>query len=518
MTTIRVPLELIEESPFQTRTDYGNMTEFETGIFEMRETLPDTSGLIHVPPARLLNAAGDVVDLSMIAEFPANDQGRDDFGAAIATYLQKAPGARVQLAAGHRRCRAFKALALRDAAFETFPVDLRALSDDAMADIAQQENAKRKDLSPIEEAQFYELVIAERGWTQAQIGARWGLTQSAVSNKLRLLKLPREIQSLIRQGAITERHGRALLRLVGIEDEDRYDIYLALLGNSYTGYCTVAELETRVDQRIEDYTYSLSDAEWSDDYTVDGEPMCHDACPSRVQVGREWRCNHFRCYHAKKKAWLYHEVGPAKARAFYETRGSDAGWQFRKTSLLGIPCVGCDRTARHFPKAAEWLVLTSAAIICPECAQRAGLEASPPSVVAEPAGQVSRQAPPRCGPAWVGNGGNGNGGHGNGHDPDRHAESEDDVAGAPAAYTVEHAQAALYTRRPATPAPASKIYITIQPGDGDFLSRYVDIEAQYVTGGRYVRRACELHQLGDVLADVMRDHFGEQAEVAYAYG
>ena len=79
--------------------------------------------------------------------------------------------------------------------------------------IALVENLQRQDLDFYEEAQGIAQLIQNHGMTQQQAAQSLGKTQSAVANKLRLLKLPLEAVDLLRQNQMTERHARALLRL-----------------------------------------------------------------------------------------------------------------------------------------------------------------------------------------------------------------------------------------------------------------------------------------------------------------
>lgn len=200
----RVPLEKIIDNPFQTRAIYGDVGELAMSIFKMKSARPETGGLIQVPPARIV-LDGRVLD-------------PEEYGGVIPCLLDE-PEAWVELAAGHRRVRAFRYLFnVHGDDYATFPVDVQVLDDQAMADIAWEENAKRKDLTAIEEAEaLLQRAIETFGWTQAEVGARWGLSQGAVANKLRLLKLPAEAQAAIRSGVITERHGRVLLQAMRTE-------------------------------------------------------------------------------------------------------------------------------------------------------------------------------------------------------------------------------------------------------------------------------------------------------------
>jgi len=197
---VRVPLERICDNPFQTRSDYGDVAELVESLLNMQAARPETSGLLHVPPGRVV-LDGQVLNSA-------------EYGGLLPC-LGDEPQAVVELAAGHRRLRAFRQLAADQQEYTTFPVDVSPLGDQAMADVAWEENAKRKDLSPIEEAEALQRAMTRFSWTQAEVGRRWGLSQSAVANKLRLLGLPHDAQAAIRAGQLSERHGRALLAAAG---------------------------------------------------------------------------------------------------------------------------------------------------------------------------------------------------------------------------------------------------------------------------------------------------------------
>lgn len=203
----RAPLERIVDNPYQTRTVYGDVAELAESILKMKGARPETSGLIQVPPARIV--VPDGWDGWKILDPEA-------YG-GVSHCLGDEPEARVELAAGHRRLRAFHHLCngSGEGDYTTFPVEVQVLDDQAMADIAWEENSKRKDLTAIEEAEALRRAIDHFGWTQAEVGKRWGLSQPAVSNKLRLLQLPEEAQAAIRAGAISEKHGRTLLSALG---------------------------------------------------------------------------------------------------------------------------------------------------------------------------------------------------------------------------------------------------------------------------------------------------------------
>lgn len=128
----------------------------------------------------------------------------------ISPVLVRKVNDRFQLIAGERRLMAFKILG------ETcIPALLEEADDRRSAALAIIENMQRQDLTFYEEAQAITMLIKTQELTQQQAAERLGLSQSAVANKLRLLRLPkRQVDRLIAAG-LTERHARALLPLCG---------------------------------------------------------------------------------------------------------------------------------------------------------------------------------------------------------------------------------------------------------------------------------------------------------------
>jgi len=113
-----------------------------------------------------------------------------------------------QIVHGERRFRACKLLG-----FKKIRAEIRNLTDKEALEIQLVENIQREDINPIEEAEAYARLIKEFGYTHQEIARKIAKTREYVTNKLRLLKLPSEIQNEIRKGNITESHGRLLLSL-----------------------------------------------------------------------------------------------------------------------------------------------------------------------------------------------------------------------------------------------------------------------------------------------------------------
>jgi len=117
-------------------------------------------------------------------------------------------GDRYQIVAGERRVRA-----CREAGRGTVPAILTEADDSESLKLALVENIQRDDLNPMEEARAYQVMIQEFGWTQEELGAYLGRDRSTVSNTLRLLQLPDEVQDLVARGSLSAGHVRALINL-----------------------------------------------------------------------------------------------------------------------------------------------------------------------------------------------------------------------------------------------------------------------------------------------------------------
>ena len=120
--------------------------------------------------------------------------------------LVRRKGARFELIAGERRWRAAQIAGLT-----RIPAVLRNVSDDKVLELALIENIQREDLNPIEEARAYKKLIDTLGLTQETVAERVGRDRSYVTNYLRLLKLPDDLQELLQVGRLSTGHARALL-------------------------------------------------------------------------------------------------------------------------------------------------------------------------------------------------------------------------------------------------------------------------------------------------------------------
>ena len=113
-----------------------------------------------------------------------------------------------QLVAGERRWRA-----ARKAGLHEVPVTIREMTDEEASVFALIENLQREDLNPVEEAEGIKSLIETYGFTQEEAAERVGKSRVAVTNTLRLLKLPESVLNLLGEGKLTAGHSRALLSL-----------------------------------------------------------------------------------------------------------------------------------------------------------------------------------------------------------------------------------------------------------------------------------------------------------------
>ena len=119
-----------------------------------------------------------------------------------------------EIIAGERR---YKASTI--AGKTTIPAIVRNLDDKETSKQALLENIQRQDLTPIEEARTYQTILSLDHITQEELAKTMGKSQSAISNKLRLLTLPEEVQEALLNSEISERHARSLLTVQDIEKQ-----------------------------------------------------------------------------------------------------------------------------------------------------------------------------------------------------------------------------------------------------------------------------------------------------------
>ena len=167
----QIPLDQIEANPFQPRVNFD-----DTSLGELSASIKE-QGIIQPITVRKL--------------------GYDKY----------------QIISGERRYKASKLAGLK-----TIPAYIRVANDQGMLEMAIVENIQREDLNALEVALSYKRLLDECGLTQEELSERLGKNRSTVTNFLRLLKLPPDIQASVRDGKISMGHARAIL---GVDDIDK---------------------------------------------------------------------------------------------------------------------------------------------------------------------------------------------------------------------------------------------------------------------------------------------------------
>ncbi len=167
-----------------------------------------------------LGAEPSEVDLNLIV--PGAMQPRTNFDEAaleslaesirthgiVQPLLVRRRGEEFELIAGERRWRAAKLAGLT-----RVPVLVKEVADENLLEIALIENIQRENLNPIEEAQAYKRLIENVGLTQEALATRVGRDRSYITNYLRLLKLPPDLQQLVIEGRLSTGHARTIVGL-----------------------------------------------------------------------------------------------------------------------------------------------------------------------------------------------------------------------------------------------------------------------------------------------------------------
>ena len=148
-----------------------------------------------------------------------------EFGVLQPLLVKKAEGKKFILIAGERRLRAAKLAGL-----SRVPVIIKELQEPEAALIALVENVQREDLNFLEEAKAYKKLMDDFNLTQGEIAKRVSKQQSTISNKIRILSLPEDLQQMLMTNKLTERHARALLKLT--EESDRKKVLNRVIDNN----------------------------------------------------------------------------------------------------------------------------------------------------------------------------------------------------------------------------------------------------------------------------------------------
>lgn len=176
-----------------------------------------------IPSASQESHAGEeVTELAIELISPNPDQPRTDIdeesineladsiskAGLLQPILVRPHGEGYQIIAGERRWRAS-----RQAGLERVPVRVRSINDVGSLELALIENLQRKDLNAVEEARGYRKLLSEHQMTQAELADKVSKSRSAITNALRLLDLPVEVQDMVYDGRLTAGHARAVLSI-----------------------------------------------------------------------------------------------------------------------------------------------------------------------------------------------------------------------------------------------------------------------------------------------------------------
>jgi ParB family transcriptional regulator, chromosome partitioning protein len=128
--------------------------------------------------------------------------------------VSKLPSGKYRLISGERRWRASKLAGLKD-----IPAYIRQANDQELLELALLENLQRENLNAVEIALSYKRLMEELDYTQEQVAERMGKDRTTVTNYIRLLKLPPDIQLAVRTGALSMGHARALINVDTIDKQ-----------------------------------------------------------------------------------------------------------------------------------------------------------------------------------------------------------------------------------------------------------------------------------------------------------
>ena len=257
--------------------------------------------------------------------------GRVNFsniGAAAILMMRSQPleyqlehGCYVELAYGHTRLAALKLNQAEHAGDGFMPLALHDLMDVQLFELAVSENVLRKDLSPIEQGRAMLVYRDQFGKTSEEIGALFGLSDSTVRNKIRLLDLPEDVRLALDEGKITEGMGREILALKALPadilkkaeekwesswDADRgdYSKPSTIIQKTLEGKVTLDQMGNLLNKIITSHSVPMSQAPWKWEQVEEGEeianPTCKD-CPLKFNKGSSSFCMKKTCYQERQK-------------------------------------------------------------------------------------------------------------------------------------------------------------------------------------------------------------------------
>jgi len=201
----------------------------------------------------------------------------------IQPILARRKGDYYELIAGERRLRAANLLGIKE-----IPVIVKDVDDCDSLELSLIENIQRQDLNPIEEARAYQYLVDKFQITQEKIGEILGKSRVSVTNTLRLLKLPQEIQEEIRLGRLSFAHGRALVEIEDANQQRR------LVQEVISRGLSVRELENLVKtQRPRGSKRRMGQSLREPHLAVWEEELQH-LFATKVRISKRKKCGHIR--------------------------------------------------------------------------------------------------------------------------------------------------------------------------------------------------------------------------------
>ena len=243
------------------------------------------SALISTDPSRADNDEIREIQIDLIQ--PGRQQPRTTFDLAkleelaqsirttgiIQPLLVRPSGGLFELVAGERRWRAAQLAGLA-----RIPAIVRDIPDDNLLELALIENIQREELNPVEEANAYKRLIESLGLTQDEVARRVGRDRTFITNYLRVLKLPTDIQTLLEHDKLTFGHARALLSLPDPINQRR--LAQKIVKHNWS----VRETERRVRNLTSERRPSKSSAEHDDPNVRAAEVKLRRALSTQVRI------------------------------------------------------------------------------------------------------------------------------------------------------------------------------------------------------------------------------------------
>ncbi len=241
-------------------------------------------------PEREVEPQEKILNLKLEQVRPSPLQPREDFDpqsleeltnsikekGIIQPILVMRRGDHYELIAGERRFRAANMLNLKE-----IPAIVKEVEDMDSLELSLIENIQRQNLNPIEEARAYQYLIDKFNMTQEKVSDVLGKSRVTVTNTLRLLKLPQEIQEEIRKGRISFGHGRALLEINDVNRQRR------LVQEVISKGLSVRELENLIkSQRPSGHKHSARHAHREPYLAVMEEELQH-ALATKVRINKQ---------------------------------------------------------------------------------------------------------------------------------------------------------------------------------------------------------------------------------------